>query len=364
MINILWYISYVKAYIGNFLLNNGPNYRELEGMLAYPCNLEILTGYVERSNVLNLWDIGACNSKFQLKKYLINKNSYELELILRYVCTVRNLKLGLWVFHEIIRVYASGKLMFRPHGFKRFLGAKLVSCSILKNDRGAQLWFKLLILLCIEKYDFKYRNYLRNKEIAVIGGGSDNDYSNKIDCNDLVIRLNKTSISDRFTSKSGTKTDVTYFRGELGRDFMRKFTRKDLSKIEAQFLVFKERAVYRSVRIPNSRLCVSMDNVYPYSLLNGVPATCIDLVANGARNISIFNVNFNLDPNHDATYRPNNLAPVDFSLIFGWHPPFIQFVIIKFIYTAGMLKGVGKAEAILNLEYRGFVKMFNKQWSV
>lgn len=294
------------------------------------------------------------------KKYVSSLSSSELISLHKYYNTVLNLPCACKVFHELLRRRSSIFTLLKPFGLRRFLVAHLllggmgIPTSINSNINDKLL--RLLVKICSIDSSSEFRSSIKGKSIAVCGGApSPRENITQIKACDLSVRLNKVY--------SGVEaSEIVYFRSERLSHLNATGQLKNLATADA-WVSLKTFSHYyklkKKIRASNILISISTDAAFDLGKLNAVPNVCLDLVRNGSRDITIFDTDLNLSGQHRRGFRDLSQPSVQFKLIFGEHPPVIQFCVLKYLYKSELIKFEYNSRFDIRWSYRRFVRIFS-----
>jgi hypothetical protein len=331
--------------------------RTFTRLLIYPFKVSDLNQYIQENPgklSRNLVLVGSRN-RAAIKKLVKNSSLDELHLF--HI-----------IFIEILRRNLLFISIFRRHGLRTFIASKLILRGMLKSQSNniqvsTLAYIKALSWIVMRNSIGDFNKFVEKKHVAVVGGApSEAIMGADIDSYDLVARLNIDKISNDLVPLLGSRVDIVYFRGERSLYLLEKFGVKYFESLDSKWIVFKLPIVMSKVDYMLKRLCLSAESAFPFGHLNAVQSAALDLLACNVREVMVFNTDFNLSGGSMPGYRPKSMEAVDYQLIFGSHPPHIQFLVTKCLSNSGFLKGDSTLQSLLELSYSQFVKNFNARW--
>lgn len=204
---------------------------------------------------------------------------------------------------------------------------------------------------------------LENKTLAIVGPVNTkyNDGS-EIDSYDLVLRFNHIGLNKILDIyKKGSRTDITYFNGDIANDIANKKLEKiDIlhNQLKAVVVKFNSLNKLKNLQLVNKNLIIKETNNYNflsfYSSLNMLPLTLLDLLESGVKKIKIFHSDLYLskkDPNYLA-YRNSNtedkIKERDLKSLIK-HDPMSQHELLKKLYEHPKITGDENFDKIMRL---------------
>jgi hypothetical protein len=323
-------------------------HKVLDRLLAYPHDLIQLEQYI-RSLPRDV-----------IQRLLYNplKDTHYVDLIYRYriLNAMNSFNEGILVLAEIQLRESSKLSVFRGYGVRKFLLLTIMRCPQSKVYLALFQW----LLRRMPGFDSTYGDAVRDKSVAVVGAAPyRSDQLVGIDKNDVVVRINTNNVLSS-SMNIGSRVDVVYVRGERGQHI----SRAPNNYVEAEA---SQGIIYRfkiANHIPNqlrsrASTAISFDEIFDYGPLNAVQTAIFDLYIHGARRVYVYNVDFNLSAASQCGYRPPALPPVDYHKIFVSHPPHTNFMITKFFFQNGFLRGDSEFERLVSLDYEKFISLFS-----
>jgi hypothetical protein len=300
----------------------------------------------------------------RLKEYAKNSSYNELVSMHIYYNVVLNVHSSTCIYHEILRRNSKISSVLRPFGFRRFIAAQIMLGGI-----GISTWLnrvyskELITVLCfLSAFDNnkEYNKFVRGKSISLCGGApSPRKNFEDVLSNDLVVRLNKHQVSNE-------KDDIIYFRSERLSHLAKSGSLKNLSKIHC-WLSIKTFRYYARLRyfdrLKNIVPTVSLDAAFDCGKLNAIPTAALDLIARSVGVVYVFDTDLNLSKKHKEGYRSSDLPDINFKHIFGDHPSYIQFTVLRYLYIKGYVKFEDNPNFDINWKYSKFVHVFSKVYS-
>lgn len=332
---------------------------KVEKYLSYPANIK------------KYEDIYHSKSKFKLNtnvKLLKEYSKYccydELVSLHKYYNTVLNMPLSICLYHEILRRNLKVKALLRSFGFRRFLAAQIMLGGIgiptVLNKRYSK---KLISVLCFfSSFDSskEFSNYIRGKSVSLCGGApSPRENIKKILGNDLVVRLNRDEISVQ-------KTDIVYFRSEKLNYLAKQKKLADFSKMKCRLSIktfryyIKLRYFYRMKNIAPT---VSLDAAFDCGKLNAIPTAALDLISKSSGIVYIFDTDLNLSKMHKEGYRGNEQPDIDFGRIFGEHPSYTQYTVLRYLNVEGYVQFETNPNFDIEWKYSKFIRIFSRVYN-
>ena len=346
--------------------------RTFTSLLIYPFKVTELERYIEENPgklSSNLVLVSSQNYG-EVKKLLKKSSLVELHLFHNYCNSLRYFKSSQIIFIEILRRNLFFISIFRRHGLRTLIASKLILRGMLKSKLSniqisTLTYIKTLSWIVMRNSIRNFNKFVEKKHVAVVGGApSEARMGNDIDTYDLVVRLNTDKISNDLVPLIGSRVDIVYFRGERCLYLLEKFGVKYFERLNPKWIVFKLPIAMSKVDYMKKKLCIPVESAFRFGHLNAVQSAALDLLACNAQRVMVFNTDFNLSGGSMPGYRPKSMEAVDYQLIFGSHPPHIQFLVTKCLFNSGLLKGDATLESLLQLSYAQFVKSFNSRWGV
>lgn len=366
LVNLLWLVSLFKRGFISLPKRIFPTKKTLSELfmeqLEYPVCKKKLSEWITLKNPYGINDVSRSTFKTWSKDLKID----ELVAIHRYYNTLCYFQKSRVVFHEILRRHSTPMMIFHKHGTKRFIIAHIL-LSQINNKYEKNKWMynfalKLFLYISHPNRQLNYKKVIEGKTIALIGGGNEKNRGKEIDSTDLVARLNNFSINENQYNNIGKRTDIVFLRGESSVFLYETQGSKVLKPYDNICFSIKIKNLCNRFDAKCKSWSFSSDAGFYYGILNGVQSAIFDLIYHGASKIEIYGVDFNLE-GYMPGYRPKEMVPVEFDLIFGAHPPHIQFLITKYFVKKGSVVPCGDAKDLFSLNYRSFAKIFDKKWS-
>jgi len=300
----------------------------------------------------------------KLKKHVKTRSYNELISMHIYYNIVLNIHSSTLIFHEILRRNSKLYSMLRPFGFRRYIAAQVMLGGIGIETRLNRVFSKELIkILCLlSSFDNnkKYSRFVCGKSISLCGGApSPRQNFEDISSNDLVVRLNKEQCFN-------DQDDIVYFRSERLTHLAKNGKLKSFSNIHCWLSIktFRYYAKLRYLyRFNNIAPTVSLDAAFDCGKLNAIPTAALDLISRSAGVVHIFDTDLNLSKKHKEGYRSSDLPEVNFNNIFGDHPSYIQFVVLRYLHNNGYVQFEDNPNFDINWKYSKFIKVFSKVYS-
>lgn len=317
---------------------------EILNLLKYPCNLKNtenqIRRYFDNKYQLKLEDISN-------KKILSHFKYNEIIILHKFFNTNLNHKKARKFFNEILRRNNSIVRILLPYGFQNYLLAKIM-IGIIKNNKIKIHYFNLLIFLIkyfsTEYFNRNYTNFIRNKNLNLIGGGPESDNFLKISrVRRNVVRLNEINPKNSFS-------DIIYYRSERLLFMKENNYLHELHHLD-KWISLKIHLFKLSNK---SNLTVNLNNIFNYGSPNAIQTVLFDLYINCAKSVKIYNTDLNLSKASMSGYRPTNMPLINNNIIFGEHPAHIQFLIIKMFYLINFIKVDSNKFFSINMSYRQF----------
>jgi len=328
----------------------------IDKFLVYPPNIK---SYEEAYHKISKFHLNS--SIRDLKKYSKSIAYAELISLHKYYNSVLNTQASLLIYHEILRRNSKASSLLRPFGVRRFLASQIMLGGIGIPTRINQNYPKKLIaFLCLlTNFDSnrKYSSYLRDKSISLCGGApSPRENLEDISSNDVVVRLNRDEVS-------GESVDIVYFRSEKLNTLATTGALANFSKVK-YWLSIKTFRHYLKLRyidkLKKIAPTVSLDTAFDSGKLNAIPTVALDLISRSCGTIHIFDTDLNLSKRHKEGYRGADQPDVRFDLIFGEHPSYIQFTVLRYLYLAGFLKFEKNPNFDIGWKYTKFNSVFSR----
>lgn len=331
----------------------------IDKLLVYPPNIN---SYEKAYH--NVSDFYLGSDVFTLKKYLKSIGYIELVSLHKYYNSRLKVQTAIVIYHEILRRNSKFSSLFRPFGLRRFLAS-----HIMLGGVGIQTYFnknhpkRLVAFLCFfSNFDNnrKYSDYLRNKSISLCGGApSPKQNSNDILSNDVVIRLNRDLECEDIA-------DVIYFRSEKLNSLASSGRLVSFSKVK-YWLSIKTFRYYFKLRYLN-RLehiapTISLDAAFDCGKLNAIPTVALDLISRSCGAITIYDTDLNLSKRHKQGYRGSDQPDVSFDLIFGEHPSYVQYAVLRYLYLNEYVNFEENPNFNINWQYKKFINVFSRVYN-
>ncbi len=296
-----------------------------------------------------------------LKEYAAYVSYSELISLHKYYNTILNFPNAICIYHEILRRNSKVFSIFFPFGLRRFIAAHImlggIGISTFLNSNYSK---KLIMILCFfSEFDgsSKYSKYIKGKSISLCGGGpSPCDNFDNIVSNDLVIKLNREEISDQ-------RVEVVYFRTEKLKHLDKNGRLFNFSKMNCWLSIksFRHYVKLRYfARLKNITPTVSLNSAFDCGKLNAIPTAALDLISRSSGIIYVFDTDLNLSKRHKDGYRGNDLPDVNFQLIFGEHPSYTQYAVLRYLYMKGYVKFEENPNFDIEWNYSKFIRKFSK----
>ena len=367
--SLLWALSKVKSKLIILFLEpfNNDILKEHDGYLKYPANIPAIKSIYSKIFFKNHdVDINFISIK-DLKKVSKSLSYNDLISLHNYFNTLRNFKFARIIFYEIIRRASNFTQFFRVDGTKQFIALSLlVNVLIKKKQSKLKLNLKLYFLnyLC-NRYisNSRVKRQLKGKKIAMIGGAPEHKKGQQIDSFEYVIRLNQyPSMNSKSLEDTGIKTDMICFRNERTGHLLKE--NFDTSEYKKFLCSIKNIKHFKLLNLQNKYLAYESDGAFKFGLLNGIQNNFLDLLRFDIDLIHVFGVDFNSSKGYQSDYRPKKLKPVNFDLIFGSHPPHVQYLLSKFFFENYEIEFSDVGKNLLKMSNRHFFRNFQSQYNI
>lgn len=328
--------------------------------LLYPPDVD---SYVKQYQSHFSYDLA---SKSIVSKKFVKSLSYlELVSLHKFFNTTLEINSAIITFHEILRRNCQIKILFSPYGVRRFLASQILLGGLRVqtnlNFKFGKFLVKLLGMVCAFSYSNQFNSFVSNKTVSLCGGApSPSDNRNDIDESDLVIRLNR-------HLSNGDRMDIVYFRSEKLNHMHKSGVLAQMPKFEfwSSLKTFKHyaRLRYFGGNAKNVAATISLDSAFDLGKLNAIPTVCLDLLSKSCGKIKVFDTDLNLSKKHKVGYRSEGQPKVEFNLIFGEHPSYVQFCTLKYLYKLGLIEFEYNPNFNINWSYTEFIKQFKNVYS-
>ena len=237
-----------------------------------------------------------------------------------------------------------------------------------------------------KKRNAAFADYIKGKNVALVGvSGRSSKNGEEIDNADIVIRMNcMHSLSKEEQKSQGSRTNVVYCRSKL----FRKYVPNNFSEFEkyreANFIVSTEPAFSDGVEYglfppdladepsgQNLRSTLAI-NGYPSNVglfnghLNFGPRVVLDLFANNAASVSIYNMDFRTTKNYMNGYSPigeNNTQTLSRIMRdISCNDQFSAFKFIQMFSSKGFVSGSKEFLNLLQMRDEGFYSLLEGAW--
>lgn len=299
-----------------------------------------------------------------LKEYAQSCSYNELVTLHIYYNIVIKVNSSTCIYHEILRRNSRLSAVLRPFGFRRFIAAQImlggIGISTSLNRSYPKELIKILCFLSSFDNNKKYNEFVSGKSISLCGGApSPRNNIKSISSNDLVVRLNKEQVFNN-------KDDIIYFRSEKLSHLARNGKLKNFSKIHC-WLSIKTFRYYVKLRyfnrVNNIAPTVSLDAAFDCGKLNAIPTAALDLIARSAGVVHIFDTDLNLSKKHKEGYRSSEMPEINFNNIFGDHPSYIQFSVLRYLNNNGYVQFEVNPNFDIEWNYSKFVRVFSRVYN-
>ena len=275
---------------------------------------------------------------------------FKLLILKKYFNSTLDTKPAINIYFHILRQDCQLKTIFSPFGVRRFVASHiLLGGAGVRTKLNLRYHRGLLRSLCwLSSIDVnkKYRKSISGKTVALVGGApSPRDNCRQIAEKDLRVRLN--TLSDESDEKN-----LYYFRSERLAHLAKS---GDLAQIwkSPQWISIKNYAKYKLIKknstYNNISITISTDRAFYLGKLNAVPNIALDLLYNRTNTIYIYNVDLNLSKKYADGHRDQSQPSVLFDQVFGEHPGYVQFCLLKYLYIHRYVK-IEKSTAF-NIEW-------------
>jgi len=361
MINVFYVVSRIKSKFILFTMRllhcTEQKLDAAERLLTYPADIEKCKEAVKDHFA---YKYGLHLANLRDKKHFRHFSYQELLYLHKLANTDLKPADAQLYFHEILRRNLRIPIILGPDGIKKFLATQMLlramGIKTFVNRNDSALLIKALGFLCSIYLNKQFRNYVHKKSVSIVGGApASSDNSSAIDNSDLIARFNCLTLP-------AERTELFYYRAERLEYMHREGKLSDINHFSG-WKSLKVRRIYNKIKGEHVCLTIASDGAFSFGKLNAVPNACIDLIYNGASKINIFNTNLNLSKSHDSSYRPSAMPPVQYGLIFGEHPAFVQFLLLKYLRTLNFIHLEDNEYLSLEWSYRKFSRRFNECWA-
>lgn len=244
---------------------------------------------------------------------------------------------------------------FRSYGeFVKELDKRLNSSDPMYNRlrlTGA-IWFNQQDdFLKNFEIDRTFKNYIKDKTIAIVGPvASNSGMAKEIDHYDCIIRFNyDTTEKGCDPLNKGMRTNLTYFNGEFGDNFIT--TKKEIPK-DLDWLVFKKKLPLSFKQIATNSRTINIGIIPFHGGYNLLQICLIDLLLHSTSNIKIFDNDLMLTVKRQKGYYPGKFeyhGKERYLQNIGNHDPITNFVFTKHLFKNKIITGDNRLERVLNM---------------
>jgi len=368
MANIYMFVSFLVSRSYSKVLNKlllllsgrSKEIREMDGYLIYPPKLQFFEKRLEY-----IFGLKVKSSRSLVKATIRRRSYFELITLHKYYNTILDINTSVLIFHEILRRNSRPLALLRPYGLRRYLATHIMLGGMgIKTfintyfDTHLVSW---LLVICSFGKSVEFNNRVFNKSISVVGGApSPRENQFDIDQSDLVVRINR-------DVKSEERMDIVYFRSEKLNYMYRSGRLGFIANMGclASLKTFRHYFILKYLQFVNKVAPTpSLDSAFDCGKLNAIPTICLDLLSKSASKLFIFDTDLNLSKKHKEGYRDPDQPVVEFDLIFGEHPGYIQFVVLKYMDSLGRLEFESNDNFDIKWSYRRFLLALNESYSL
>lgn len=277
--------------------------------------------------------------------------SYKIKLISFKAYESKNLNflnLKKYLFYKIL--ISKKKNFFKSNFFLNFI----------------KIFIKFYFFLKFYNKDFS--KLIKNKKINIIGPSEfKNQTKNKIKKREVVVRFAYfgQQLDKNFFYK--LKPNISYLNGQdIDEINSNKSLIKRINKLKIDFLCLKKKSINKFV--VNQRVYFNKNFFFSGSP-NMLQHCLIDLLAHGAKNIKLYNINFYLDKNpyHKNYVKLKNIKHNSFKeyLLYGFviHDWYCNFLFIKYLYYKKLITVSDEIKKILKLDDFKIYKLIEKYYN-
>lgn len=202
--------------------------------------------------------------------------------------------------------------------------------------------------------DALFRSYVSSHEaIAVVGPSAIASSGEQIEAHDCVVRLNAKKSGCLDPVYFGSKTDISYFNGEHGRNL--KARQQVMPDIKWACFKVKSHHEWHKKKpgVVNGRQFTQFDDLFFTGSLNLGPAVLLDLLGYRENPLNIFNFDLMLTVERSKNYHPRSYTNVNdvedhMRASFATHDPCLNFFVMKYLWLCGYVKVDRRLEDILS----------------
>lgn len=196
-----------------------------------------------------------------------------------------------------------------------------------------------------------FKNYIKDKSIAIVGPvASNSGMAKEIDHYDCIIRFNyDTTEKGCDPLNKGMRTNLTYFNGEFGDNFIT--TKKEIPK-DLDWLVFKKKLPLSFKQIATNSRTLNIGIIPFHGGYNLLQICLIDLLLHSTSNIKIFDNDLMLTVKRQKGYYPGKFeyhGKERYLQNIGNHDPITNFVFTKHLFKNKIITGDNRLERVLNM---------------
>jgi len=224
-------------------------------------------------------------------------------------------------------------------------------------NKNSKMIVKLVGKCCSVSKKSSFGAFLKGKSVSLCGGApSPRDNRADVKSADIVVRLNRTQ--NNFDDE-----DLVYYRSEFLDNLCENGGLHSLLEMPCwvsiktvrHYFSLKGKSLFKKNRVVVS---LTSDAAFDLGKLNAIPNVCFDLVYNGSEQIKIFDTDLNLSKMHNASHRVGSQSAIDFSTIFGEHPSYVQYCVLKYFSDSGYVSFEENPSFDVDWGYRKFIRRF------
>ena len=374
VVNILFFISFIKSkmlsLVSKIFKRNTKIDNEFKKLLIYPTEaieldswlLEI-NNWIEKNNPYGIQEVSHY-SCLRYKQWLKKLEEQEIFNVHKYYNIQREFNRARGAFHEILRRQLKCRnIIFTKNGTKRYIST-LMLISQMKNSKYVnsfrdKFFLKVLFFITSPSRNRDFYNLVLNKNISLIGGGSEVDKEVDINKADLVARLNTFELNETLIKNTGNRIDIVFMRSVRTKNLYQELGQNALEKYKNIFFNFKNKTLYSLFKSDNKTIAFNSNACFPHGGLNAIQGAIFELIYNGAEIIYLYGTDFHIISTHADGYYPKDMPKISFELTFGEHPSYTQFLITKYFVNRGFVIHNGDGAKVIDLNYRQFCRAFD-----
>ena len=224
-----------------------------------------------------------------------------------------------------------------------------------------------------DKKDKKFRKFIENKKIAIIGPAPvQSKDGEKIDRADIVLRTNY-KIGDSIFK--GTKCDINYFNLETANDIYKNGCLewpKKTSWIVGKASIYMEKILKRlfsdgiDIKNLNVRTLKTVDSALFNGSLSLIQNIIVDLARYNPKEIFLYHFDVMLSkeriPGYYTDVSNNKELHSKMIKCFPGHDPVTQFLILKSFWKLGFIKGDKRFEEVISMDVESYMRNMQKNY--